>query len=190
MDIEELKQAWQAQTTRLDRLEQQNRELRLKLNENRIDSKRSKLLRTYTGLLWVSVLMIPAVIIAFPYLGLDWWATGAYVLGMAVLAVFNGVVYGMIRRLNLTDMTLQHALEHVLKIERTRRILRWIGMGVGAVVVVTFMYSLWIDGEHSAVIGGIVGGIAGGIVGLRKEREIKAIIRSMAADLRELMEDD
>lgn len=190
MDLDELKRTWQSQSTRIDRLEEQNRELRRCVRENKVYTKRSKLMRTYTWLVIVSVLMIPFILISFPALDIDMRLAVMFVVTMGGLAIANGYVYNLIAKIDPTGMSVREALMRVLHLERMRRRIRLVSMIVSAVVVSIFFYTLYQSDGHADLLGGIVGGIVGLIVGLRKEAEIKATIRAMKADLEDALQDD
>ena len=190
MDLDELKRTWQSQSTRIDRLEAQNRELRRCVRENKVYTKRSKLMRTYTWLLITSVVMIPFVLLAFPTLDIDMGVTIMFVVTMAGLAIANSYVYMLIKKIDPTEMSVREALSRVLYLDRTRQRIRWVSMTVAVVVVSIFFYTLYQRDGHAGLLGGIVGGIVGGILGLRKEAEIKATIRAIKADLEDALQDD
>lgn len=190
MDIDQLKKSWQSQSARLDRLEEQNRELRRTVRADKLLSRRSKLLRTYTWLIVTAVVMIPFVFLAFPYLELPDNVTAMFAVTMAVLALFNWYVYRLIARIDPTEMSLREALGRVVHLEVTRRRLRIWSMAIGVVVIGVFLYVLYEKEDYSPLIGAIVGGVVGLICGLRKEAEIKAQIRAMKEMLRDALRED
>lgn len=186
MDFDELKMAWKAQSQRLDKLEQQNLELQRKIGCNNISNKRAKLLSSYRIFIIVAFLMGPCVIFTFPILDLPNWIALSYAAVMVMLGIFNCYIYNMIRKINLATMTTKEALEQVIKLDKRRQQLRVVGCIIAAILMILFFRELWLRDEPSGIVGGAVGGIIGAIVGIKKEREIRAMIRSMQADLEEL----
>lgn len=190
MDLDELKKAWQSQSTRLERLEEQNRKLRRSVSENKLSTKRSKLLRTYTALIVVSVVMIPFVLVSFPELGLDKMFVAMFTVMFAAMSLANAYVYMLVKGIDPTQVSLREALRRVLHLETMRRRIRWVSMSLGAIVIALFFWELYNQDAHAGFLGGVVGGVVGGLVGLRKEAEIKATIRAMKADLEDALQDE
>lgn len=190
MDIDQLKKTWQSQSARLDRLEAQNRELRRTMREDKLLGRRSRLLRTYTWLIVLSVVMIPFVLLVFPHLELPLYISVMFAVAMSVLALMNSYVYRLIERIDPTAMSLRDMLAHVVGLEISRRRLRYCSMVIGVVVIAVFMYTLYENEEYSPMCGGVVGGVIGLVCGLRKEAEIKAQIRAMKEMLRDALRDD
>lgn len=190
MDIDQLKKTWQSQSARLDRLEEQNRELRRTVRDDKLLGRRSRLLRTYTWLIVVSVVMIPFVLLVFPYLELPLNITVMFAVTMSVLALMNSYIYRLIERIDPTAMSLRDTLAHVVGLEVSRRRIRYCSMAIGVVVVAVFLYTLYVNGEYSPLCGAVLGGVIGLVCGLRKEAEIKAQIRAMKDVLSDALRDD
>jgi len=190
MDLDELKKSWQSQSARLDKLEEQNRELRRCVRENKVFTKRSKLMRTYTWLIISSVVMIPFIFLTFPVLYMPMEITVMFVATMGALAVANGYVYKLIEGIDPTCISVREALGRVLNLEKSRQRIRRVSMLVVAVVISVFLFTLYRSDSHAGLSGAIVGGILGLLIGLRKEAEIKATIRAMRSDLEDALRDD
>ncbi len=190
MDLEQLKKTWQSQSVRIDRLEEQNRELCRTVRADRLLGRRSRLLRTYRWLIIAGLVTIPFILLAFPRLDIPCGVTVLFVVTMAVLALFNSYVYRLIMRIDPTAMSMRDTLARVVRLEVARRRLRRCSMAIGGVAVAFFLYVLYEKGDYSPLIGGVVGGMAGAICGLRKEAEIKAQIRAMKEMLRDALRED
>lgn len=188
MDIDELKRAWQSQAARIDNLEERNRELYRSVRSSHIDTQRSRLLSSYVMFIVVCLLLIPFVIVSFPYLVVDKWATVAYVCAMVILTIFNSYIYMLIRKVDLTRCSVKEALSRLLLLECRRRQLRYVSMTMAVMVLAVFFYELYDVDNLSGIIGGVIGGVLGGLLGLSKEAKIKRIIRSIKQDLQDIMQ--
>lgn len=187
MELEDLKKSWQEQTARLDKLEQQNAELRLKLNSNRLSGSKGKLQRIYRSLTIMSIVMIPISLITFKAIGIPYYVNIMMAAYFAQSAVVNFYVLMLIKEIDITRVSVKDALAMVINIFKTRRRLRI----VECILVIPLMFMLFYSfiSDSSAIVGAIVGGVTGGIVGLKKEFEIRALLRDMQADLQDLLSD-
>ncbi|MCM1450404.1 MAG: hypothetical protein NC082_08680 [Clostridiales bacterium] len=186
MDIEELKSAWKSQNHRLEKLESQNRLLEQKICDNRLDDGRKRLRRTYIRLALVGVVMIPVVLAMFPKFNISMWLTILYATVMLIMTVANLYVLGMLNKLDFTSLTLCEAMKGIVRLEQTRQRLRIGCIILSLSVVAVFLYEMYFF-DMSCFIGGVTGGVVGCIIGLRKEHQIKKVIRSMKADLADAM---
>lgn len=190
MDLEELKKAWQSQSARLDRLEEQNLELKRSLRRNKISTNRSKLINTYRVLTVLAFVMTPVITVSFRMIGIDLWLAILYAATMLALGFANMYIYLLIRKISPGELSVREVLKNVLNLERSRHRIRMASMTVTLIVVVLFIYALCDDGDYSMMIGGILGAVIGLIIGLRKEASIKATIRAIKADLKDALRDD
>ncbi|MDE6084771.1 MAG: hypothetical protein K2G40_00005 [Muribaculaceae bacterium] len=188
IELEELKKSWQSQSARIDRLENENARLRRKVEGSRINGSRGKLLRTYRVLCIVSLVMMPFCIMSFPRLDIPSYLTVVFAIFFAQATLVNFYVYMRIREIDITKVSVKDALEMVISLTRLRQRLRLLEMVLALPVIVLFFLALY-QNDSYGLIGGIFGGVIGGIVGLKKEFEIRGLLRSMQSDLEELLGD-
>ena len=186
MDIDDLKRAWQSQIMRIDKLEEQNKQLKERLLDKSLKSNRAKLLSTYRWLLLIGLLMVPFTIVSFSHLELSPIAVWTMVAYFLLMSVANVYVYYLIYDIDMTNHSVCDNLQRVINLQLKRHRIRIGSCILGIVIISIFFYYISQD-DPSLVIGGIIGGIVGGLIGLRKEREIKAMISSMKKDLEDAL---
>ena len=190
MDFDELKKSWQEQSVRIERLEKQNRYLTQQVRFSSLATKRSKLLRDYRILVIVAILMLPFIVMSFPIIGVTSRTEVFFMFGMAALVVINAYILFYIKSIDITRLSVRDALTKVFALERKRLILRYVSIAIAVCIISMMLYDLYFIGEIAAITGACVGGVVGAILGLRKEMEIRAIIKDMREDLEDALRDE
>ncbi len=188
MELEELKRSWKEQSARLDKLEIQNAELRRKLDSSRISGSKGKLMRIYRALMIVSLVMIPFTLISFHTLLMPFYVNIIMAAFFAQCAIVNFYVLMLIKEIDITRVSVKDALSMVINLMNVRHRLRIVEFVLMVPVLVLLVYTML--PETSMLIGGICGGVLGSIVGLKKEFEIRALLRGMRADLEDLLSEE
>ena len=188
MDLEDLKQTWQSQNERIDKLEEQNQHLRERLRRNSMSGHREKLLNTYMIFIVVTVVMIPFSLLVLPDIGIDPLITYMLAAYFVIMGVANAWVWSLIRRIDPANQTLCENLQRVVNVQTTRRAIKICSIPLVLVTVGVFLYHLrTIEG---CIEGGIIGGIVGGIVGYRQDCKIRKMLREMRADLEDALSEN
>ena len=187
MELEDLKKSWQSQSARIDRLEAENARLRRNIEGSRVNGSRAKLLRTYRVLCIVALFMFPGCFFSLTQLDIPQYVVTIFALFFAQAALVNFYVYMRIKEIDLTRVSVKETLEMVISITKLRQRLRIVEIVLALPVIILFFLSLY-HSDSYGLIGAVFGGVAGGIIGLRKEFEIRALLRSMQADLEDLLD--
>ncbi len=182
MDLEEMRQSWRTLETRVNRLEDENMRLMAELKRGRAGEYKHKLQRNFVRLSIVGFIA-PLFIIC---LSRELSFSGAFMVIYSafcwIMAVCNIYMYYRLSRIDLITMPVKIAFEESVKFGILRQRI-WLGSMIMLIpALVFFIYEFW-SIDVSLAIAGIAGGVLGLIIGLKKDNEIKNMIRGMKQTL-------
>ncbi len=187
IDLNILKNEWNALATENATLKERNRELTRLLLTRNVVSNQEKLARSYR---------IGYLGFAFPLLGYLLYITLNCAIRLSVVCGIYGIVLGsydlwfinFVKRADYTVLSTVEALNHAIKVVRYQNWATVLSLMLGICVVVPLFEELFLLGEDAAVIGGIWGGIIGGIIGLRICIRNQKLARRMVRELKNIEE--
>lgn len=182
MDLEEMRQSWRTLETRVNRLEDENIRLMVELKRSRAGEYKRRLQRNFITLSIVGFIAPLFIIGLSNELGFSFAFVAVYSAFCWIMVVCNIYMYYRLSCIDLITMPVKIAFEESVKFGILRQRI-WLGsMIMLTPALVFFIYEFWrID--ISLAIAGIAGGVLGLIIGLKKDNEIRNMIRGMKQTL-------
>ncbi len=190
MDLDKLKQDWNSISLKIDRLEEENLEIRRRLCCTNVQTSQQSLARKYTHFSWLGMSLPVLAFLMWHVLETPLWLCIIYSVFGIIQAIAFQCFASYIRHSDYMSMPVAESLRHALIIRKTqfRFLLGSIILGL-AVIIPLFRY-FFQAGDSSAFIGACIGGVIGGIIGIRKDIEMFRLSKKMINDLRDFTNDE
>ena len=127
MDIDELKKQWQSMELRIEKLEEENHRLLSSISSNRVAGLRSRLLIRYCMMIIVCIISPVWLLLLDNVFDVGPVANVCYALFFMITAVANGYVYYLIRKIDMSTMTIKEALTAATNVDIVRRRMKILG---------------------------------------------------------------
>lgn len=180
MNIDELRQSWNALDMRVSALEDTTRDMKYRVTSNRVTTSRDRLKRIARSMAIVSFI---APMSCIPL----WKMAPLLVAVMCIFFIVMGImqVHSVIAidSVNLTCMTVAEALQSVYSLERMRHNKRIIGMILGIPIILAMLYTLYTWDDPYLFYGCCMGVAIGAIIGLMINHRNVELLKSMRREL-------
>lgn len=184
MDIEQLKTTWRSMGDHIDKLEQENRRMAKELAAGNAKTAQERLAKTARRSIDCAVLLPLLSPLIYYYLDFPLWIAVLYASFGILMGIANLVLYNTIIKNDYMSLPLVEALASAVKIRRTLRNVRVLGICLGLGITLSLVFET-LDRNESAILGGLITGfICGAIIGLRKWMEQTKLTRDIIRELR------
>lgn len=190
MDIDELKKQWQSMELRIEKLEEENHRLMSSISSNRVAGLRGRLLTRYCMMIIVCIISPVWLFLLDNVFYVGQVANVCYALFFMITAVANGYVYYLIRKIDLSTMTIKEALTAATNVDIVRRRMKILGWVLAMPLLVILFYAFYEVGRDEIIYGAWVGLVIGAICGGIYERNTRQLIRQMRQTLAEELGED
>lgn len=184
MELEELRNTWQALSIRVDRLERENRRMARRLCAERATGMQQRLASSYRRISVVGFLLPLLAPLLVIELELGIWLGIVYAVYGIAIGVADLIFARYISKSDYISQPIVDAVAHAVRIRMWQRRLLLFGIAGGVPVLVLLFMSIIDDGNGSGLLGAIAGGIIGLAIGVVKERKYFKMSRQILAELR------
>ncbi len=178
MDIESLKKSWHEMRSELDRIDELDSRLVNELGGNKVVAIKSRIIRRFVLMAiisFISVLIVPEVISG---LGFGSSIQLIYLAYFAIIGVMNVVLIYMVKRIDLSILTMCEALRRVVALQILRYRFKQVAYVMMLPLVLFMFYFLYNDSVF-LFVGGVAGAMIGVVSGYRLDRIMSSEIRRL-----------
>ena len=192
MDLDNLKTAWRQMGERIGNLECENRRMAERLAAGKATTAQHRLASTAKRSICASAIIPFLAPLISNYLDFPVWVAVAYALFGVIVGVANLMLYNTITRCDYMSLPLVNAIENAVKIRRQLRNTRALGLSLGSIIILSFIYcilSTFETVDNSIIYGILIGFAVGAFIGARKWIEPTRLSNEIIRELRAVIHD-